>query len=142
MRIWQKPISLDVLTKMNANTASDHLGLEFTEIGDDFLGARIHVERKTMQPYGRLHGGVSVLVAETLGSCGAFYACGPAFRALGLEINANHVKGASSGYIHGTARPLHIGRSTHVWSIELKNESKELICVSRITVAIVENPSG
>ena len=94
-----------------------------------------------MQPYGRLHGGVSVLVAETLGSCGAFYACGPQFHAFGLEINANHVKGASSGYIHGTARPFHIGKSTHVWGIELKNENNELICMSRITVAIIQNPA-
>jgi len=138
MRIWQKPLSIEELTRKHTGSASDQLGIEFTEVGDDFLCARLKVQLKTMQPYGRLHGGVSVVLAETLGSCGAYYACPAEFHALGVEINANHLKGASSGYIFGTARPFHMGRSTHVWGIELKNENQELICISRLTTAIVK----
>jgi uncharacterized protein (TIGR00369 family) len=141
MRIWQKPISIDEVTRMNAGTASDLVGIEFTEFGDDFLCARLAVQRKTMQPYGRLHGGVSVVLAETLGSCAAYYACAQDFYALGLEINANHIKGVSGGYIDGVARPFHRGRSTQVWGIELRNEMQELICISRLTVAIVKMSS-
>jgi len=139
MRIWQKPISLELLNTLNAGSAAHHMGLEFTELGDDFIQARLHVERKTMQPFGRLHGGVSVLIAETLGSCGAYYACEPHCHTLGMEINANHIKGVSSGYVHGTARAFHRGRTTHVWGIELHNDAQELICISRITMAIVAN---
>ena len=142
MRIWQKPISIEELTAKNTGSASDHLGIEFTEVGDDFIGARLKVERKTMQPYGRLHGGVSVVLAETLGSCGAFYACPAEFLALGMEINANHLKGVSSGYVYGVARPFHVGKSTQIWGIELKNDKHELICISRLTVAIVQSTSS
>ena len=139
MQIWQKPISLEILNTMNAGSAADHLGLEFTALGDDFLCAKLLVQKKTMQPFGRLHGGVSVLMAETLGSCGAYYACPAEFHTLGMEINANHIKGVSSGYIFGTTRAFHRGRTTHVWGIELVNEAQELICISRITMAIIPN---
>jgi 1,4-dihydroxy-2-naphthoyl-CoA hydrolase len=139
MQIWQKPISLETLNTLNTGTAADHLGLEFTQVGDDFISARLLVDKKTMQPFGRLHGGVSVLMAETLGSCGAYYACAPHCHTLGMEINANHIKGVSKGYVYGTTRAFHLGRTTHVWNIELVNEAQELICISRITMAIIPN---
>ena len=122
---------------MSADTATAHLGIEFLEVGDDFITARVPVDTRTRQPYGLLHGGVSVVLAETLGSCGAACACPEGYRAVGLDINANHVRGTTSGWVTGTARPVHMGRTTHVWAIELHNEAGELTCVSRITMAIL-----
>ena len=97
MRIWTKPISIEILTGIHADTAVQRLGIEFTEVGDDFIRARVPVNGHTRQPYGLLHGGVSVVLAETLGSCGAAYSCEPGHRAVGLDINANHLRGATSG---------------------------------------------
>jgi uncharacterized protein (TIGR00369 family) len=137
MRIWKRPISLETLAAIHKDTAPAHLGVEFLEVGDDFIRARVPVDTRTRQPYGLLHGGVSVLLAETLGSCGAMYACAEGQRAVGLDINANHLKGATSGWVNGITRPVHIGRSTHVWHIDLSNDAGELTCVSRITMAIL-----
>ncbi len=137
MPIWKKPTTVAILNALSVNTATAHLGIEFTEVGDDFLKARVPVDARTCQPYGLLHGGVSVVLAETLGSCGAVCASPEGARAVGLEINANHLRGATSGWVTGTARPLHIGRTTHVWQIELRNEMDELTCMSRITMAIL-----
>ena len=137
MRIWQKPISVAELTAMHVDTAVAHLGMEFLEVGDDFIRARVPVNTHTRQPYGLLHGGVSVVLAETLGSCGAAYATPEGFRAVGLDINANHIKGATSGWVTGITRPLHMGRTTHVWQIDLHNDAGELTCVSRITMAVL-----
>jgi len=137
MRIWKQPISVDVLTTLSANTAVSHLGIEFLEVGDDFIRARIPVDERTRQPYGLLHGGVSVVLAETLGSCGAAYSCPEGYRAVGLDINANHLRGVTSGWVTGTARPVHIGRSTQVWQIDLHNEAGEITCASRITMAML-----
>ena len=138
MSIWKKPISVHVLSHNHHGTATEHLGLEFVEVGDDFITARIPVDHRTRQPYGLLHGGVSVVLAETLGSCGAHHACPEGFRAVGLDINANHLKSATQGWVTGITRPVHIGRSTQVWSIELRNDAGELTCVSRITMAILD----
>jgi len=137
MRIWKKAISPAILSKNQINTASEHLGLEFLEVGDDFIRARVPVDERTRQPYGILHGGVSVVLAETIGSCGAHYSCPLDHRAVGLDINANHLKSAASGWVTGTARPVHIGKSTHVWQIDMQNDAGELTCVSRITMAIL-----
>lgn len=137
MRIWQKPISVELLTQVSVNTAVEHLGIEFLEVGDDFIVGRVPVNRQTCQPYGLLHGGVSVSLAETLGSCGAAFACPPDYKAVGLDINANHLRGTSSGWVTGTARPVHMGRSTHVWQIDLRNDAGELTCASRLTMAIL-----
>ena len=136
MPIWKKPLSMDVLRQAHVNTTVEHLGIEFLEIGDDFITARVPVDRRTIQPYGLLHGGVSVVLAETLGSCGAAFACPEGFRAVGLDINANHIRGVTSGWVTGTARAVHIGRTTQVWHIDLHNDAGELTCVSRITMAI------
>jgi 1,4-dihydroxy-2-naphthoyl-CoA hydrolase len=137
MRIWKKPISVDILTTGSLNTATSHLGIEFLEVGDDFITARVPVDERTKQPYGLLHGGVSVVLAETLGSCGAAFSAPEGHRAVGLDINANHLKGVTSGWVTGITRPVHIGRTTQVWHIELHNEAGELTCVSRITMAIL-----
>ena len=137
MTIWKKPISLEACNQTSENTAVTHLGIEFTEIGDDFLRGRVPVDERTRQPFGLLHGGVSVVLAETLGSIGAFYASPEGHRGVGLDINANHLRAATSGWVTGTARPVHIGRTTQVWAIEMVNEAGELTCVSRITMAVL-----
>ncbi len=137
MSIWKKPVSVAELTAIHKDTAVGHLGIEFLEVGPDFITARVPVDSRTRQPYGLLHGGVSVVLAETLGSCGAAYATPEGFRAVGLDINANHIKGATSGWVTGTTRPVHMGRTTHVWQIDLHNDAGELTCVSRITMAVL-----
>ena len=136
--IWRKPISLEILREKARNTAIEHLGIEYVEIGDDYLVGRVPVDHRTHQPFGLLHGGVSVVLAETLGSVGAMFASPPAWRGVGLDINANHIRGVSSGWVTGTARPVHIGRSTQVWQIDMVNEEGKLTCVSRITMAMLE----
>jgi uncharacterized protein (TIGR00369 family) len=136
-RIWKQPVSVATLNEMHRETASSHLGLEFTEVGDDFIRARIPVDDRTRQPYGILHGGVSVMLAETLGSTGAAYALPAGFRAVGLDINANHIRSVTAGWVTGTARPVHVGRTTQVWQIELVNEQGQLTCISRITMAVL-----
>ncbi|MDA8455711.1 hotdog fold thioesterase [Acidovorax sp. GBBC 3334] len=137
MPIWKQPIDLQTLNHPPTPNAVTHLGIEFTEIGDDFLRARVPVDERTKQPFGLLHGGVSVVLAETLGSVGAFYASPEGCRAVGLDINANHLRAATEGWVTGTARPVHIGRTTHVWQIDMANEAGDLTCVSRITMAIL-----
>jgi uncharacterized protein (TIGR00369 family) len=137
MRIWQQPISVAALTAFSANSAVSHLGIEFLEVGDDFIRARVPVDARTTQPFGLLHGGVSVVLAETLGSCGANLACPPGHQAVGLDINANHLRGVKAGWVTGITRPVHIGLTTQVWQIELHDEAGELTCVSRITMAVL-----
>jgi len=136
-RIWKKPISIESLREAHRDTAPQHLGIEYLEVGDDFIRGRVPVDARTRQPYGILHGGVSVVLAETLGSSGAAMASPPGHRAVGLDINANHIRSVSEGWVTGTARPLHIGRSTHVWQIEMVDDEGRLTCVSRITLSIL-----
>jgi 1,4-dihydroxy-2-naphthoyl-CoA hydrolase len=137
MAIWKTPVSVETLTSLHVGTAVELLGIEFLEVGDDFIRARVPVDARTIQPMGLLHGGVSVVLAETLGSCGAAYSATVGHRAVGLDINANHLRSATSGWVTGVATPVHIGRTTHVWQIQLSNEAGELTCVSRITMAIL-----
>ena len=137
MPIWQTPFTVAELTRLSESTAVSQLGIEFLEVGDDFLVARVPVDARTRQPFGLLHGGVSVVLAETLGSFGASYACAPGHQAVGLDINANHLKGVKEGWVTGTARAVHLGRTTQVWQIDMRNDSGELSCVSRITMAIL-----
>ena len=138
MRIWQQPISVELLTHHSRNTAVSHLGIEFVEVGDDCIVGRVPVNRQTCQPYGLLHGGVSVVLAETLGSCGAAFSCKPGQLVVGLDINANHLKGVKSGWVTGTARAVHMGRTTQVWQIDMRNDAGDLTCVSRITMAVLQ----
>jgi len=141
-RIWKQPVSVETLTEFHRDTAPAHLGIEFLEVGDDFIKARVPVDTRTRQPYGLLHGGVSVVLAETLGSCAAAYASPTGYRAVGLDINANHLRGATRGWVTGTTRPVHIGRTTHVWQIDLADDSGRPTCVSRITMAILSPDGG
>ena len=137
MAVWTTPPTLEQLNARSQGCAVSHLGIEFTEIGPDYLCARVPVDERTKQPYGLLHGGVSVVLAETLGSMGAFYSCPAGQRAVGLDINANHLRAATSGWVTGTARPVHIGRTTQVWQIDMVNDEGQLTCVSRITMAVL-----
>lgn len=135
--MWKQPISVEFLTAIHVGTTVAHLGIEFLEVGDDFIRARAPVDSRTRQPLGILHGGISVLLAETLGSCGAACASPPGTRAVGLDINANHLRSVTEGWVTGTARPVHVGRTTNVWQIELVDDQGRLTCVSRITMAIL-----
>ncbi len=137
MRIWTKPISVESITALSAGCAVSHLGIEFLEVGDDFIRGRVPVDERTRQPYGLLHGGVSVALAETLGSVAAGHVAAEGHAVVGLDINANHLKSARSGWVTGIARPVHIGRSTQVWHIDMHNDDGELTCVSRLTMAVL-----
>lgn len=137
MSIWQKPISLEALHAQRQNNAVSHMGIEITAIGDDFVQGRMPVDERTKQPFGLLHGGASVLLAETLGSLGAYYASPPGAHAVGLDINANHLRPVTGGWVTGTARPVHIGKSSHVWQIDIVNDSGKPVCASRLTVAVL-----
>lgn len=140
-RLWTQPVTTQTLTDIHKDTAVERLGIEFLEVGDDFIRARVPVDTRTRQPYGILHGGVSVVLAETLGSCGAAFAAPAGHRAVGLDINANHLRATTSGWVTGTARPVHVGRTTQVWQIDLQDEQGRLTCVSRITMAVL-TPEG
>lgn len=131
--------SLEELHKRSEKTLAANLGIEFLKVGDDFIEARMPVDHRTVQPMGLLHGGASVALAETLGSIASLFCIDPKTHApVGIEINANHLKSAKSGWVTGRVSPLHVGRTTHVWEIKITNESSELVCVSRLTVAIIE----
>ena len=128
------PAELDALS---AGSAIEHLGIVFTEVGDDFVRATMPVDARTVQPYGLLHGGASVLLAETLGSS-AGNLCVPEGKVcVGLEINANHVRAVRGGTVTGTARPVHVGGRTQVWEIRIEDEAGQLACISRLTLAVV-----
>lgn len=134
----QKP-SLDQLNQSGINTMTDHLGIIFTEISDDHLTATMPVDERTKQPMGLLHGGANVVLAETLGSVAASLTIDLKKQfCVGLEINANHLKGVKSGLVTGITTPIHIGKSTQVWEIKITNELGQLCCISRITMAILD----
>lgn len=138
-RIFPEDIQLSQVNAASSGTLLEHLGIELTEIGDDFLVAKMPVDHRTKQPMGLLHGGASVALAESLGSFGAFLTLDhDKQHAVGLEINANHVKSASEGYVYAKASPIHMGKSTHIWGIEIKNEKGQLVAISRITMAILD----
>ncbi len=116
----------------------DHLGIEFTEVGDDFLKAKMPVDQRTVQPAGLLHGGASAALAETIGSVAANLCVDHTKRVcVGLEINANHIRSVRNGNVYGQCHPLHLGQSTQVWEIEIRDEKQKLVCVSRLTMAVV-----
>ena len=137
MAIWTRAMNLEALNATSANTAVSHLGIEITEVGDDFIRGRIHVDERTCQPYGILHGGVNVVLAETLGSVAAACSIPEGHRCVGLNVSANHVRAARQGWVTGTARPVHLGRTTHVWAIELHDEQGKLTCNCSLTMAIL-----
>jgi 1,4-dihydroxy-2-naphthoyl-CoA hydrolase len=137
VKIWKRPVSVEHFTSIHVDTAVATLGIEFLEVGDDFIKARVPVDKRTRQPYGILHGGVSVVLAETLGSSAAASCAPDGHRVVGLDINANHIKATTTGWVTGIARPVHIGRTTQVWQIDLANDAGELTCVSRLTMAVL-----
>jgi 1,4-dihydroxy-2-naphthoyl-CoA hydrolase len=138
MAIWKKPVTLDQFNALNRDTMMQAIGIVFTEVGDDFLRATMPVDARTHQPYGLLHGGASVALAETLGSAAGMMLVDPAREiVVGIEINANHLRGVKSGNVTGTARAVHIGRSTQVWEIRIEDEGQRLVCISRLTLAVV-----
>ncbi len=139
MSIFNSDIKLESLNKLSENTMVSHLGIEFTQIGDDYIEAKMPVDSRTRQPLGLLHGGASVVLAETLGSVAASFCVNPETQyCVGLEVNANHIKRAKSGYVFGVTKAIHIGKRTQVWEIRIVNEQKELICISRITMAVID----
>ncbi len=136
--IWFRPYTIEYVRSLTANLPQ-HLGMEFTELGADFLRARMPVDSRTRQPYGILHGGASVALAETLGSTGAGLVVDPdKYAVVGQEINANHVRAISDGFVIGTTRPMHIGKRSHVWEIRIADERDRLVCISRITMFVME----
>ena len=139
MPVWfDKELSLGKFKSPVAGTMAQHIGIEWTEVGSNFLKARMPVDHRTMQPYGLLHGGASCVLAETIGSVAAAMVIDHSkFYCVGLEINANHVRSAKEGFVTGIATPLHLGISTHVWDIKIYDQQERLVCVSRLTVAII-----
>ncbi|MCL4107986.1 UNVERIFIED_CONTAM: hypothetical protein GTU68_017014, partial [Idotea baltica] len=137
--IWIKNYTVEDLNKHAANTLGEHIGIEITEVGDDFITGTMPVDQRTKQPFGILHGGASVVLAETLGSIAGNLASAENSMCVGLEINANHLKKVSEGKVVGTAKPIHIGRSTQVWDIRISNDQNQAVCISRITLAVVKS---
>lgn len=139
MSIFPSGVTPETLNKLSANTMVSHLGIEVTHVGDDFIEAKMPVNEKTIQPMGLLHGGASVTLAESLGSIAASCCVDRATQyCVGVEINANHIKSARAGWVIGTTKPVHIGKKTQVWEIRIVNEQNELICISRITMAVID----
>lgn len=139
MAIWfNDTLDLGALTQNGGNCMPGNLGIEFIDFGQDWLKARMPVNERTKQPYGRLHGGASVALAETIGSVGAAMTVDwTKFATVGMEINANHVRPAMDGWVYATARPESMGRTTQIWSIRIEDEAGKLICISRITMAVI-----
>jgi len=138
--MFRSDTSLDQLNAMSADTAIAALGIVFTEIGPDYLRATMPVDSRTHQPFGLLHGGASALLAETLGSSAGGLSAPEGHAVVGIEINANHLRGVRAGIVTGTARPLHVGRSTQVWEIRVEDAKGKLVCISRLTLAVVPKP--
>jgi 1,4-dihydroxy-2-naphthoyl-CoA hydrolase len=138
MALWKTPTTLDQLKEMSKNTMMEHLGIEYLEIGDDYLKAKMPVDHRTKQPVGLLHGGASVALAETLGSMAAALCVNREKKGIvGIEVNANHIRPVKEGWVTGIAKPIHIGSTTQIWEIHIYNEQDKLVCVSRLTVAII-----
>jgi 1,4-dihydroxy-2-naphthoyl-CoA hydrolase len=143
MSIWFEPITLDKAQRMfgRGGDLASHLDIQLTEVGPDYLRGTMPVDARTRQPFGLLHGGASVSLAETLGSMAANFCVDTAkYYCVGQEINANHVRSARSGRVTGTARPIHLGSRSQVWDIRIEDESGRLTCVSRLTMSVIEAP--
>lgn len=141
MSIWKRQPTLERMTSTSRNTAVEHLGIEFIEVGDDYIIGRMPVDNRTVQPHGILHGGASVLFAETLGSVAANHCLINDERvAVGLDINANHIRPVAKGWVIGITKPIHIGSTTQVWEIIISTEGGKTVCISRLTMAIIAKP--
>lgn len=144
LKMFDPGITLEDLNALNKDTMASHLGIEFIELGSDYVKAKMPVDERTHQPFGMLHGGASVALAETLGSVAAYISVDmDQYYCVGLEINANHIRAMRSGYVYGTAKPLHQGKATQVWEIRIENDAGQLVCISRITNMVLKRqPSG
>ena len=142
MAIWHDSFPLDYARERGATCMIEHLGIEIVEAGEDFLKGRMPVDMRTRQPAGALHGGASVVLAETLASwASTFCVDRKRFHCVGMEINANHVRAVSDGHVTGTARPVHLGRKTQIWEVRITDDKDRLACISRVTMAVLEEPS-
>jgi 1,4-dihydroxy-2-naphthoyl-CoA hydrolase len=141
MSIWKQAVDLDHLNAWSRQTLVGTLGIVLTESGEDFLRGTMPVDARTRQPFGLLHGGASVALAETLGSVAGNHCVADGYMVVGVEINANHLRAMTDGVVTGTARPLHTGRSTQVWEIRIEDDQARLVCISRITLAVVPRPA-
>ena len=139
MSIWfKKTLNVEKLNSFAKDTMNEYIGIEFTEVGDNYIKARMPVDHRTKQAYGLLHGGASAALAETVGSVGSVMVANPdTHYCVGIEINANHIRSARSGFVTATATPFHLGSSTHVWDIRITDDQLQLICVSRLTVYVL-----
>lgn len=141
MKLWQRDYTLEELNRLNSGNLLGHLGIEFVAINSESLTARMPVDTRTTQPFGLLHGGASVALAESVGSVAAFLALRDENKTtVGLEVNANHLRPVIAGFVYGVARPLHLGRNTQVWDIRISDDHARLVCVARLTVAVVPRP--
>lgn len=135
--IWKRPVSVDEINHRCRNTLCDHLGIEFIEIGDDHMTARMPVDRRTNQPMGVVHGGATAALAETVASAAANYCVDGSKICVGLDLNINHIRAVSSGYVIALTKPLHLGKTTQVWEIKITNEAKQLVSAARLTIAVI-----
>ena len=136
--MFHKEATVEAINAMGKNTLTEHIGIEITEVGEDYLIGKMPVDHRTHQPMGLLHGGASVVLAETLGSIAATLTLDLSKQyAVGLEINANHIKGVKEGFVYGKASPIHVGKRTQVWEIRMTNENDQITCISRITMAVI-----
>jgi 1,4-dihydroxy-2-naphthoyl-CoA hydrolase len=143
MAIWKQPIDLARINGWSRGTMMETLDIHFTEAGDDWIRATMPVDHRTQQPFGLLHGGASVVLAETIGSTAALLTLDVEKEiAVGLDINANHIRGVRSGLVTGTAKAVHLGRTTQVWEIRIEEEAGKLVCLSRLTMAVIPSPGG
>lgn|SRR3989338_8288945 len=138
MRIWTMDIDLFIVTDRAKNTMSDYLGIVFSAVGDDYLIAHMLISEKVKQPLGIMHGGASCVLAETVGSTAAQFCVAPQYYCVGLDINTNHIRSIKEGQVVAKATPFHLGKSTQVWSIEIRNEKDQLISVNRLTMAVLK----
>jgi 1,4-dihydroxy-2-naphthoyl-CoA hydrolase len=139
MPLFESGITLEKLNQLSHNTLVAHLGIEIIGVGEDFIEAKMPVDHRTHQPLGMLHGGASVALAETLGSIAASCCVDRNTQyCVGLEINANHIKSVRDGFVYGITKPVHVGKKTQVWEIKITNEQKQLVCISRITLAVID----
>ena len=143
MGIWFREYTLDELSRRAKHTMIEHLDIRLVEIGEDYLKARMPVDHRTKQPAGLLHGGASLVLAETLGSVAAFLCIDPEKKQVfGLEINANHIRPVKEGYVEGITRPIHIGQNIHIWEVKIYNSQQKLVCISRITLAVMDRKAA
>jgi len=138
MSIWHTSPNIEVVNQFSEGCMVAHLGIEITDIGDNYLCGKMPVDHRTKQPFGLLHGGASVTLAETLGSIASgLVVDATQKKCVGLEINANHLRSVTAGWVYGTARPIHLGRTTHIWDIQITNQQNKLVCISRLTMAVI-----